>query len=180
MLGGYEMAKQRSKRLSAEEKKEKLLSDLVDVRKRILKEAARFSPEMMEVRFVGIWTIRDLLAHLSGWDITNLQAAQEIMEGKVPSFYAYYDRDWKSYNATLVEEYKREDLQSQLSLMRDTHDKLIRFLEDMPAAELFKDRGIRNKGYKVILSSLLEVEREDEEIHLQQIRDYVESFQSAE
>ena len=174
------MAKKTSKRLSPEEKKERLLSGLVDVRERILKESARFSPEMMEVRFVGIWTIRDLLAHLSGWDITNFQAAQEIMDGKVPSFYAYHDRDWKSYNATLVEEYKREDLQSQLSQMRDTHDKLIRFLEELPAEEFFKDRGIRNKGYKVILSRLLEVEREDEEIHMQQIRDCVESFQSAE
>jgi hypothetical protein len=174
------MAEQISKRLSPEEKKESLLSGLVDVRERILKESTRFSPEMMEVQFVGIWTIRDLLAHLSGWDITNLQAAQEIMDEKVPSFYASYDRDWKSYNAMLVEEYKRDDLQSQLSLMRDTHDKLIRFLEDTPAAEFFKDRGIRNKGYKVILSRLLEVEREDEEIHLQQIRDCVESFQSAE
>jgi hypothetical protein len=174
------MAKQRSKRLSPEEKKERLLSGLVDVRERILKEAARFSPEMMEVGFVGIWTIRDLLAHLSGWDITNFQAAQEIMDGKVPSFYANYDRDWKSYNAMLVEEYKREDLQSQLSLMRDTHGKLVHFLETLPAQVIFKDWGVRNKGYKVIISRLLEVEREDEEIHLQQIKDYVESYQSAE
>jgi hypothetical protein len=173
------MAKQRSKRLSADEKKERLLSDLVDVRERILKEASRFPPDMVEVHFLGTWDIRDLLAHLSGWDITNLQATQEIMEGKVPSFYAYYDRDWKSYNARLVEEYKRENLQTQLSLLKDTHDKLIRFLETVPPPEFFKDRGIRNKGYKVIIFRLLEVERKDEEIHLQQIREYVESFQSA-
>ena len=173
------MAKQRSKRLSAEEKKEKLLSDLVDVRERILKESSYFSPDMVDVKFLGTWDIQDLLAHLSGWDITNLQATQEIMQGKVPSFYAHYDRDWKSYNAKLVEEYKREDLQTQLSLMKDTHDKLIQFLERVPPPEFFKDRGIRNKGYKVILYRLLEVERKDEEIHLQQIREYVESSQSA-
>jgi hypothetical protein len=172
------MAKQRSKRLSAEEKKEKLLSGLVDVRERILREASQFSPEMIEAHFVGTWTILDLLAHLSGWDITNLEAAQEILEGKVPGFYASYDRDWTSYNATLVAEYQRDDLQTQLSLVSDTHNRLIGFLRMIPASEFFLDRGIRNKGYKVILSRLLEVESEDEETHLNQIREYVLSLQS--
>ena len=166
------------KRLSAEEKKEQLLSGLVDVRSRIIKEASRFSPEMVEVQFVGIWAIQDLLAHLSGWDITNLEAVQEILEGKVPGFYAHYDRDWKSYNISLIDEYKREDLQSQISLMMETHNRLVSFLKTIPAPEFFKDRGIRSRGYKVILSRLLEVEREDEEIHLNQITDYIESVQS--
>jgi hypothetical protein len=172
------MAKLRSKRLSAEEKKEKLLLGLVDVRERILKQASRFSPEMEKAQFVGTWDIRDLLSHLSGWDITNLEAAKEILDEKVPRFYQNYDRDWKSYNASLVGEYKREDLLEQLSLVKDTHDELIRFLEILPAPMIFKDWGIRNKGYKVIISRLLEVEREDEEVHLNQIVEYLNSYPS--
>jgi hypothetical protein len=177
-LGGYKMAKGTTKRLDAKEKKEQLLSGLVDVRSRILKEASRFSAEMMEVPFVGTWPIRDLLAHLSGWDITNLKAAREILEGNVPGFYANYDRDWRSYNATLIREYKRDDLRTQLSLTRETHNQLIGFLKTIPAQEFFKDRGIRSRGYKVIISRLLEVEQGDEEIHLNQIREYAESLQS--
>jgi hypothetical protein len=175
---GVELAKRTTKRLTVEEKKEQLLSGLVDVRDQILVEAAHFSPDMAEAQFVGTWDIQDLLAHLSGWDITNLEAAQEIIEGNVPSFYANHDRDWKSYNATLIGEFKRDDVQTQLSLLRDTHKKLIDFLQSIPASEFFEDRGIRWKGYKVILSRLLDVEREDEKIHLEQIRKYVEIIQS--
>ncbi|OGO15227.1 MAG: hypothetical protein A2Z14_08385 [Chloroflexi bacterium RBG_16_48_8] len=163
---------------SSDEKKERLLSGLVDVRGRILMESSRFSPDRIEVRFVGTWAIKDLLAHLSGWDITNLEAAKEILEGKVPSFYAYHDRDWASYNASLVKEYKRKELRTQLSLLAETHEQLIHFLETIPVSELFKDKGIRNKGYKVILSTLLEVEKKDEETHLRQIIEFVDSLHS--
>jgi hypothetical protein len=172
------LAEKTTKRLTVEEKKGQLLSGLVDVRDQILEEASHFSPDRVEAKFVGTWDIQDLLAHLSGWDITNLEAAQEIIQGKVPSFYQSHDRDWKSYNATLIGEFKRDDVQTQLSLLKDTHRKLIAFLQSIPASEFFEDRGIRWRGYKVILSRLLEVEREDEKIHLNQIRDYVDSIQS--
>jgi hypothetical protein len=171
------MARKESKRLSAEEKKGNLLSDLVDVRERILKEASLFSPEMMEVCFVGTWAIRDLLAHLSGWDVTNLEAAKKILKGELPGFYAYHDPDWASYNALLVAKYKRDAFQVLLSLVEETHRELIHFLEEIPASEFFEDRGIRFKGYKVILSRLLDVEKQDEEIHLQQIKEFIESIQ---
>ena len=134
---------------------------------------------MEDVHFVGFWAIRDLLAHLSGWDITNLEAAKEILEGKVPGFYASYDRDWASYNAKLVEKYKRGDLPTQLALISDTNRELLQFLETVPAEEMFRDQGIRHKGYKVILSRLLEVERQDEEEHLEQVQQFLESFQSS-
>jgi len=173
------MKKKSSKgRTTVHEKKERLLSDFVDVRKKILIESSRFSPDWVEMPFVGSWAIKDLLAHLSGWDRTNLEAAKEIQEGKVPSFYAFHDRDWASYNASLVKEYKRKELVAQLSLVAKTHDELMHYLETIPAAELFMDRGIRHKGYKVIISSLLEVEKQDEGIHLKQIMEFANSRRS--
>jgi hypothetical protein len=174
------MMMKRTKGKSADEKKEKLLSDLIDVRKRIIQEATLLSPEMEDKVFIGTWAIGDLLAHLSGWDITNLEAAKEILEGKVPSFYAYEDRDWASYNVSLINEYKEDHLRNQLSLVESTHNELINFLETIPAPEFFKERGLRVNRYEVILSDLLEVEKKDEEVHLQQIKDFVESFQSTE
>ena len=148
------------------------------MRERILKEASWFTPEMEDAPFLGFWAIRDLLAHLSGWDISNLEAARDFQEGNVPGFYAHYDRDWVSYNATLVDRYKRGDLPTQLALMRDTHRDLLYCLDTFPAEEMFQDKGLRYKGFKVILSSLLEVERQGEEEHLEQIKRFVGNFQS--
>jgi hypothetical protein len=169
------MAK-RAKKLSDDEKKEELLSELVEVRGRILREASALSPDHDKEIFLGTWSIRELLAHLAGWDVTNLNAARSILRGELPKFYAEYDRDWKSYNARLVEKYNRDDIQELLSLVEETHKELLVFLRDLPASEIFKDRGIRSKGYKVTLGRLLQVEMKDEETHHSQIREFVESL----
>jgi hypothetical protein len=173
------MAKQIRKKRNAEEKKEQLLSDLIDVRRRIMLEASALPSQTADEIFLGSWSVKDLIAHLAGWDVTNLEAAKEILKGELPSFYAYHDRDWAYYNALLVAKYKRDDYQDLLFLVEQTHRQLIHFLEEIPASEFFEDRGIRFKGYKVILSRLLDVEKKDEEIHLQQIEEFVESIQTS-
>jgi hypothetical protein len=165
------------KKMSVDEKKDRLLAGLLDVRSRILAEASALSPDHDREIFLGTWSIRELLAHLAGWDVTNLDAARCILRGKLPSFFAEYDRDWKSYNARLVEEYNRDDFQELLSLVRKTHNELLNFLKEVPASEFYKDRGIRSNNYHVILGRLMQVEMEDEEKHYSQIRDFSRSIE---
>lgn len=155
---------------SAETKKADLISRLVETRLKILNVAAALTPERAEEKFLGSWSARDLLAHLAGWDETNIQAGKEILGGALPSFYAEHDRDWATYNAKLVEEFGRETLEDQLALTTETHEKLIAFLEDLPADELWADRGIRARGWKVTIGRLLEAELSDEEEHYQQVQ----------
>lgn len=47
--------------------------------------------------------VKDLLAHLIGWDYTYLQAFQDVREGRLPEFFAHFNPDWRKYNAALVE-----------------------------------------------------------------------------
>ena len=70
--------------------------------------AEELPPLLHDQVLLGIWTIKDLLAHLIGWDFTNLQAIQQILAGQYPTFFKYYDKDWQSYNARLVLEYRVE------------------------------------------------------------------------
>ena len=100
---------------------------------------------------------------------------QDILAGELPGFYAYYDRDWATYNAKLVTEYGRENFEELVELLRKTHGRLLAALEDLPEEELWKDRGIRAKGWKVTIGRLLEVERDDEEKHYLQLKEFVES-----
>jgi len=166
------------KRQTPDEKKAALLAELVEVRGRILGEAAGIAPQDQDDVFLGVWCLKDLLAHLAGWDVTNRQAAQEILRGEIPGFYAHYDKDWASYNAQLVAEYRREDLGELIDLLKKTHGELLADLEAIPAPEFYKDRGIRASGYKVLLNRLLEAELKDEREHLAQIQAFAESKRS--
>lgn len=157
----------------AQEKKNRIISDLIGVRRKIIDAASTLSPERQDEVFLGIWCVRELLAHLAGWDFTNIEAVHEILCSKLPSFYQYYDRDWKSYNARLVEEYGKDDFADLISSVEESHSKLVEFLETVPAEEFDKDRGIRTgRRYKVTIARLLQAEIDDEKVHYTQIQDF--------
>ena len=156
----------------AKTQRKMLLAGLQEVRAELLKDAASLSAEQRDMTFLGIWSLKDLLAHLAGWDFTNLEAVKDILAGKVPVFYDHYDHDWQSYNAMLVGKYKREDFQDLAALLRDSHRQLMDFLQGIPAETFAKDFGLRARGYKLTIQRLLEAELKDELIHSQQITEF--------
>jgi hypothetical protein len=157
-------------RTTPQAKKDTVIAELVEARRKILDAAAALPPEKQEEVFLGIWSVKDLLAHLVGWDFTNLAAVQEILAGQLPSFYAHHDRDWRTFNAGLVAAYKREDFAGLLSSVKDSHQRLIAFLRTVPAEEFGQDRGLRFRGYRVTIARLLQAEASDEEVHYKQIQ----------
>ena len=102
----------------------------------------------------------------------NVEAAKSVLAGELPSFYSHHDRDWKTYNARLVAEYKRDDFAGLLSSVEDSLQKLVDFLETVPAEEFDKDRGVRYKRYRVTIARLLQAETNDEKIHYEQIEEF--------
>jgi hypothetical protein len=155
-----------------------LLTHLITTRAAILHTTSQISPTAQNTIFLGVWTIKDLLAHLAGWDFTNLGAAMDIQSGKLPEFYARYDKNWKTYNAELVEKYKRDDFEELLALVRDSHSKSIEYLESVPAEAFEQDFGVRSgRGARVTIARLLQAELEDEQEHLRQIQDFMAKLQ---
>jgi hypothetical protein len=151
--------------------KRELLSALIETRTAILNEASQLSLAAQNTVFLGVWSLVDLIAHLAGWDFTNLAAAMDIQAGKLPGFYAHYDKDWKTYNAELVAKYKCDDFEELLVLVRDSQGQLITYLESVPAEAFEKDFGVRSgRGTRVTIARLLQAELQDEQEHLEQIR----------
>jgi hypothetical protein len=157
---------------TAQARKDQIISGLVETRRKILDAAASLPSERQDEVFLGVWSARDLLAHLVGWDFTNIQATEEILAGKLPSFYSHHDRDWETYNARLVAEHKTEDFADLIASVEDSSQKLIDFLETVSAEEFDKDRGIRFKRYKVTIARLLQPEIDDEKTHYMQIKEF--------
>ena len=114
-----------------------------------------------------------MIAHLIGWDYANLAAAKDIQAGKLPEFYAHYDKDWKTFNAELVAKYKRDDFDELSALSRDSQGQLIAYLESLPAEAFEKDFGVRTgRNYKVTIACLMQAELKDGQEHLDQIREF--------
>jgi hypothetical protein len=123
---------------SAQAEKEALISGLVQARRKVLSAVGQLTAAQQDIVFLGEWSVKDMLAHLAGWDDTNIQAVQEILAGQKPSFWQHYDRDWRSYNAQLVAKYKRDDFAELLAVVEDTHRRLIEFLQTLPADAYIK------------------------------------------
>jgi uncharacterized damage-inducible protein DinB len=153
-------------------KKEQALSGLIEARQSILAEAASLSDEQQNQIFLGIWSVKDVLAHLIGWDYTNLEAVKGVLEGQVPTFYEHHDRDWRTYNAMLVRKHKTDPFQELLDRARASQKKLMEFLQTIPPESFNRDFGVRFRGYKVTIQRLLEAEAKDERIHHEQITDF--------
>jgi hypothetical protein len=156
--------------------KDDLLFGLKAVRESILSEALTLPVEALDRVFLGTWSVMDLLAHLAGWDFTNLQAAKDILDGLLPEFYAHHDKDWKTYNAILVAKYKRTDFKEQVELVREAQKQLIEYLQTLPVEDLKLDAGVRAKGIKVTIARLLQAELEDETTHFEQIYEFRKSL----
>lgn len=156
--------------------KDQILTGLKSVREAILAEAIALPVKARQRVFLGTWSVMDLLAHLAGWDFTNLQAAHDILDGLLPEFYQHHDRDWKTYNAMLVARYKHADFVEQVELACDAQKGLLDYLQILPAEDFKHDAGVRARGVKVTIARLLQAEFEDEKTHFEQIYEFRKSL----
>lgn len=162
------------------ERKHQLIGGLVQARTKVLQAVRVVLPSRADEIFLGIWSLQDLLAHLEGWDYTNLQAVQEILVGKPPTFFQYSDKDWRSYNQRLVEQYKRPSLEQLLAELDTSHRQLIAYLESLPARDVANGKVKRETGRSVTIRNLLQAEARDETRHAEQIRIYFGLAESSE
>ena len=156
----------------AQAKKELVISELKKARSNILTEVVALSTKQRNTIFLGVWSVKDLLAHLAGWDFTNIDAVRSLLTGKLPSFYEYRDRDWQTYNAMLVGKYKGNLFRELLATVKKSQKELIEFLQPIPPEYFGKDFDIRFRGYKVTILRLLEADIKDGQVHYQQIVDF--------
>ena len=158
--------------IKSQTNKEQVISELKKARSNLLTEVVALSTKQRNTIFLGVWSVKDLLAHLAGWDFTNIDAVRSVLIGKVPSFYEYRDRDWQTYNAMLVGKYKRNSFRELLATVNNSQKELIKFLQPIPSEYFNKDFDVRFRGYKVTIQRLLEADIKDGQIHYQPIVDF--------
>lgn len=158
-----------SKKDKAETNKAKLLDDVARARVVILEAVNSLPHDKRREVFLGVWSSYELVAHLIGWDYANIQAIDDILAGRLPHFYAHHDRDWQTYNAQLVRQYSKESWDELMAAAAESHQRLMAVVRSLPADELYKDRGIRFRGWKVMIGRLLEADVKDCTTHAAQV-----------
>jgi len=158
-----------SKRIDPESRKAQLLDDVARARAAILDAVNSLPADKRRDVFLGIWSSCELVAHLSGWDYANIQAVADIQADRLPQFYAHHDRDWRTYNAHLVNEYSKESWDELMAAVAESHERLMAVVRSLPADEFYRDRGIRFRGYKVMIGRLLEADAKDCMTHAAQV-----------
>jgi uncharacterized damage-inducible protein DinB len=143
--------------------KDELIQGLVKARRKVLRAANSLLPEQRDDVFLGVWSVKDILAHMAGWDDTNRLAVQEILDGRRPSFWQHQDPDWRRYNARLVAQYRRDEWAELLGVAEAAHRALIALLRTIPAESYVQHQSI---------ASLLRTEARDEEEHARQIEEF--------
>ena len=160
-------------RATAEEKKARAMQDLREARQTVLAAAAAIPPTAADTVFLGEWSVKDIIAHIIGWDYANIEAVGAILAGELPAFYVHRDRDWRTFNAGLVQRYREEEYEAGLRAAQLSHQALCDVLETVPAAEFERDHGVRFRRYKVTIARLLAADSQDCRLHAQQIRDFL-------
>ena len=161
----------------AESLKSLRLDELGQARTTVLTALNSLPPDSRREPFLGIWSSYELVAHLIGWDYTNIQAIADIQAGQLPQFYAHRDRDWQTYNAYLVREYSEESWEELMAAVAESYRCLVAVLRALPADELYRDRGIRFRGWKVLIGRLVEADIKDVTTHPGQVRAFIEQSQ---
>ena len=157
-------------RKTKEDRKREIIDELVQARHGLVDAIVVLPPERVDEIFIGEWTVKDLVAHLVGWDLTNLAAIREILDGEYPSFFQFYDKDWRSYNASLVKQYKIEPFPDLIAEVQDSHHQLVTFLEALPPEQVINGKARSLSGRTMSIRSLLRFEVRDEQEHTRQVQ----------
>jgi hypothetical protein len=145
-----------------------VLARLRDARAELLAAVDGLSTTEMGILPVdGTWTIKDILAHVSGWTAWDLAGTRRILAGQGVDWTAIQDVD--AFNAHVVAARRNRTPEQILAEMMATHTALQELLADLPEEDLFST-GLFEGPYWDNLAGWLQVAWEHEAEHAGQIR----------
>ena len=147
-----------------------LIEQMTQTRKALLREADAVGPELRRTPFVGHWDLMDVLAHLVGWDYTNIDAIRALQDGNTPVFYAEYDPGWATFNAQLVRRYRLEDWDRLRQAIDDSQSAVTSVLRELGPEALTRPHTDPSRSRPITMAGVLRAVVRDEQEHLAQIQ----------
>jgi hypothetical protein len=105
---------------------------------------------------VSGWTVRDILAHLIGWNCHIVRGSQQILRGELPFYDVDPGPDYSKVNAALVREYGEVDRAALLESLAASARELTEFLRAIDPGEWDRDFGVRHDGETLTVKSTVD------------------------
>jgi uncharacterized damage-inducible protein DinB len=143
------------------------LNHLASTRAQLLAAIEGLSATQLTTQPVlGTWSLREVLAHISGWAKWDLEAITAIQQGQCPDLSVIQDED--AFNNRLVAERRQWSPGNILAELEDTQVCMQELVGSLSDRNLFVDQAFRGP-YWENLAEWLQVAWEHEEEHTAQI-----------
>ncbi len=96
-----------------------------------------FPKEKREIVLFGEWSLKDMLAHLTGWERQSLHQVASLLQGTSPRWVNDVDR----FNAQSVQSSKLKNWETVYSELIASGNKIIQVYEQLPESEWHKQAG---------------------------------------
>jgi hypothetical protein len=117
------------------------------------------------------WTVRDILAHLIGWNRHIVRGSQQILSGELPFYDVDPGPDYSTVNAALVREYGDVDRAALLVSLAASTGELTEFLRAINPGEWDRDFGVRHDGGTLTVKSTVDDLIADYDHHQRQLEE---------
>jgi hypothetical protein len=120
---------------------------------------------------VTSWTVRDIVAHLIGWNRYIVQGSRQILRSELPFYDVDPGPDYSNINAVLIRECTDTDHSALLKSLTDSTKELVTFLRTIDSAEWDHDFGVRHNDETITVKSTMEDLIADYHHHRIQLQD---------
>ena len=145
-----------------------LIDELEEQRERLVALALSVPPELRKTPFVGKWSMHEVIAHLIGWDRTNITTVDALLAGRLPAFYDRYEPNWVGYNDELVATHRDDDWDALMQELSESQTAALLKLRSL-SAEALTQPGPVWRTRPVTIAGILRFATKDEYEHLGQI-----------
>ncbi len=121
---------------------------------------------------VTSWTVRDIVAHLIGWNLYVVRGAKQILRGELPFYDIDPGPDYSKVNATLVRECTHVDCSVLLESLAASASELAAFLRMINPNEWDRDFGVRHKNKTITVKSTIDDLIADYDHHRGQLEEF--------
>lgn len=161
--------------LETSSEQERIRSSVFELKEaitRLLVVAIVFPTTLRTEKLFSEWSLKDLLAHLSGWNKQTIETLEKVTNG-IPISSAEWILDLDNFNAKNVEIRSEIDWQDIVKEFKESSELLLHKYSEVPEQLWTKQIGT---GISETASELIDVDIAHILEHLEQVRAVEESF----
>ena len=121
---------------------------------------------------VGVWSVKDVLAHIGFWERAAVNILRAIGRGETPDLFA--DDETERNNASVVAQYYQRSLAAVISDWQQAREDLLEALEDLDDEDLNDPDRFPWSAGRTLLDRIAGNSYDHEQEHIEQIRAWMQ------